>query len=62
MYFRQVDNNILTLLRSRYEHCGLYWGDVDQAEKCWEIKRQYKEAEANWFTKCKSFPFSCIQF
>ncbi|KAI4457154.1 nadh-ubiquinone oxidoreductase pdsw subunit [Holotrichia oblita] len=47
---RQVDTEILTILRTRFEECHMYEAP-DHFERCKEIKRQYDEATANWFTK-----------
>lgn len=49
---RLVDDNILSILRNRFEDCVLY-EMPDEAERCKAIWEEYKVAEANWFSKCK---------
>lgn len=48
---RAVDENILNILRSRFEDCMLYEAP-DEVKRCQHIWDAYKEAEANWFSKC----------
>ena len=50
--YRNVDNEILSILRQRYEHCNNE--DVNQRdeEKCEAIYDYYKDAAAAWFSKC----------
>ena len=47
-----VDNEILSILRNRFEHCVLY-ETPDHLEKCRGVLDTYENATANWFTKCK---------
>lgn len=49
---RQVDNDILSILRQRFENCSLYEAP-DVEEKCGDIWETYKLAEENWFSKCQ---------
>lgn len=47
---RLVDNNIVNILRQRFEDCVLYEAP-DHLRKCKSILDAYKEAETNWFIK-----------
>ncbi|RWS00183.1 NADH dehydrogenase-like protein [Dinothrombium tinctorium] len=47
---RKVDANILRILRTRYMECLFYHG-LTQGEKCEPLRKDYKEAELNWFIK-----------
>uniref|UniRef100_A0A481SWH6 NADH dehydrogenase [ubiquinone] 1 beta subcomplex subunit 10 n=1 Tax=Nicoletia phytophila TaxID=1350298 RepID=A0A481SWH6_9INSE len=47
---KMVDNEILNILRQRFEDCVLYEGP-DAKVKCQGVLEQYKQAEENWFTK-----------
>lgn len=49
---KMVENEILSILRYRFEDCVLYEAP-DHMVKCKDIHETYKEAEANWFAKCK---------
>lgn len=49
---KKVDNEILSILRYRYEDCVLY-ESPDSNERCKDIWEAYKVAETNWFSKCK---------
>lgn len=49
---KMVDNDILNILRQRFEDCVLYEAP-DHVEKCQPFKEYYKKAEENWFIKCK---------
>lgn len=46
-----VENEILTILRLRFEDCVLYEGPDSQV-RCKPLKEQYDEAVNNWFIKC----------
>lgn len=48
---KKIDNEILGILRHRFEDCVLYEGP-DHKEKCKDILETYKLAEENWFSKC----------
>lgn len=48
---RMVENEILNILRQRFEDCVLY-ESPDHNTKCKGLLDQYNEASANWFTKC----------
>lgn len=50
--FRMVDNDILTILRQRFEDC-IFYEAPDHVKRCEEIKNYYLKAEENWFTKCE---------
>lgn len=50
--FRMVDNDILTILRQRFEDCVFYEAP-DHMTKCKEIQNYLLKAEENWFTKCE---------
>ncbi|CAH1116046.1 unnamed protein product [Phaedon cochleariae] len=45
-----VDNEILSILRQRFEDCTMYEAP-DHLEKCTPLMRQYEEAAGNWFAK-----------
>jgi len=47
---RMVENDILAILRQRFEDCVLYEAP-DHMEKCAPLNDQYQKAAANWFTK-----------
>ncbi|XP_012267111.2 NADH dehydrogenase [ubiquinone] 1 beta subcomplex subunit 10 [Athalia rosae] len=47
---KKVDNEILNILRQRFEDCVLYEGH-DAKEKCTPIYQQYEDASTNWFMK-----------
>lgn len=49
---KRVDNEILSILRQRFEDCVLY-ESPDHARKCASILETYNKATENWFTKCK---------
>lgn len=49
-----VDNEILSILRQRFEDCVAY-EQPDHVEKCTPLYEYYQKAEANWFSKCKFF-------
>jgi NADH dehydrogenase (ubiquinone) 1 beta subcomplex subunit 10 len=53
---RFVDNEILSILRRRFEDCVLY-ESPDHKVKCQPLFDQYNEAAENWFIKCKYFYF-----
>jgi len=50
---RNVESEILTILRVRHEDCVMFEGP-DSKRKCADIYESYKQAEANWFCKCMS--------
>lgn len=54
-----VDNEILTVLRHRYEDCTIYEAPDDQ-DKCMYIWDVYKKNETNWFSKCKWLSWSIV--
>ena len=47
---RSVDNEILSILRQRFEDCVIY-ETPDHSEKCKHLLKQYEEGAENWFTK-----------
>lgn len=49
---RQVDNEILNILRQRQEDCIIYEKN-DHRTKCAHIMEEYNKAAENWFIKCK---------
>lgn len=53
---RFVDNEILSILRRRFEDCVLY-ESPDHEVKCKHIWEQYNEGAENWFMKCKYLHF-----
>lgn len=48
---RTVEDEILYILRHRYEQCAFYHGQ--DAHLCDDLRKTYDEALTNWFTKCK---------
>lgn len=48
-----VDNQILSLLRQRFEDCVAY-EMPDHVEKCTPLFEYYRKNEDNWFSKCES--------
>ncbi|XP_070163160.1 NADH dehydrogenase [ubiquinone] 1 beta subcomplex subunit 10 [Polyergus mexicanus] len=46
---KSVDDEILFILRSRFEQCAFYHGDDDYL--CDDLKKTYFDAAAAWFTK-----------
>lgn len=50
---RQVDSEILTILRQRKEDCIMYERE-DHRTKCAPILEEYEKAAENWFIKCKN--------
>lgn len=51
---RMVDNEVVTILRQRFEDCILYEAP-DHVEKCKPILNHLEKASENWFIKCKYF-------
>ncbi|KAJ8915970.1 hypothetical protein NQ315_016647 [Exocentrus adspersus] len=47
---KQVDSEILSILRDRFEDCVMYEAP-DHLERCTPLHKQYEEATTNWFTK-----------
>ncbi|CAH0564955.1 unnamed protein product [Brassicogethes aeneus] len=47
---KQVDSEVLTILRERFEDCALYEAP-DHLEKCTPLLKQYEDATTNWFIK-----------
>ena len=47
-----VENEILNILRQRFEDCILYEAP-DHVRKCQSLLDTYNKAAENWFTKCK---------
>ncbi|XP_061399652.1 NADH dehydrogenase [ubiquinone] 1 beta subcomplex subunit 10 [Musca vetustissima] len=47
---RMVDNDIVQILRQRFEDCTLYEAP-DHIEKCKPVLEQYEKAAENWFIK-----------
>lgn len=50
---RKVDDEILFILRSRFEQCVFYHGDDDYL--CDDLMKTYDDAAAAWFCKCKCY-------
>lgn len=50
---KAVDNEIVTIMRQRFEDCMLYEAP-DHAKKCRPLLDAYNKAAENWFTKCKA--------
>lgn len=49
---KMVENEILSILRQRFEDCMLYEAP-DHVEKCTDLLKTYERGAENWFTKCK---------
>ena len=49
---RQVDSNIVKILRQRKLEC-MQWEGPDAKYKCKKVSDDYEEAATNWFIKCK---------
>lgn len=47
---KSVEDEILLILRSRFEHCAFYHGEHDE-HLCDHLKKAYEEAAHNWFIK-----------
>lgn len=48
-----VDNEILNILRQRFEDCMLYEAP-DHMARCKDIFKTYEDAKDNWFIKCNN--------
>lgn len=48
---KQVDDQILVILRQRRLECEHYHGRTDAEKYCKKFKEDYLTAEGNWFTK-----------
>lgn len=51
-FFRMVDNEILNILRQRFEDCVMY-EQPDHERKCRPFLERYEKGAENWFIKCK---------
>lgn len=49
---RQVDSEIVAILRERFEECVLY-EKPDHLRKCADVLATLEDASTNWFIKCK---------
>lgn len=49
---RLVESEIIHILRQRFENCVMY-ETPDHLTKCKHVLEQYRDAETNWFIKCK---------
>ena len=49
---RLVDDEILAILRQRYEDCSWYYGIADRDKFCADLYTAYQDAAGAWFTKC----------
>ncbi|KAJ8946855.1 hypothetical protein NQ318_006765 [Aromia moschata] len=47
---KQVDTEILSILRDRFEDCTMYEAP-DHLERCGPLLKKYEEAATNWFIK-----------
>lgn len=50
---RMVDNEVVNILRQRFEDCMLYEAP-DHMVKCRPLLDTYEKATENWFIKCKA--------
>lgn len=55
--YRQVDTEIVAILRERFEECVLY-EKPDHERKCAEVLATLNDASTNWFIKCKCHKYS----
>ncbi|KAK1129935.1 hypothetical protein K0M31_019630 [Melipona bicolor] len=46
-----VDDEILAILRQRYEDCSWYYGIEDRDKFCADLYTAYQDAAGAWFTK-----------
>lgn len=51
LFPRQVDSEILAILRDRFESCVAY-ERPDHVERCANILKEYEDTATNWFIKC----------
>jgi NADH dehydrogenase (ubiquinone) 1 beta subcomplex subunit 10 len=58
---KMVDNEILAILRSRFEDCVLYEAP-DHMTKCIDLKEAYEKAAGNWFSKCELIDIPQLQY
>ena len=64
---RQVDSNIVNILRQRKLEC-MQWEGPDAKYKCKKVSDDYDEAATNWFIKCNfilsssSIVIACLNF
>lgn len=49
---KMVENEILSILRQRFEDCMLYEAP-DHVEKCTPLLKTYERGAENWFAKCE---------
>lgn len=56
---KMVENEILSILRQRFEDCMLYEAP-DHVEKCTGFLKNYEKGAENWFTKCKYYSYLII--
>lgn len=57
---KKVDDEILSILRRRFEDCVLYEAP-DHLVKCRDILDTYNKATENWFIKCmRDAPALCL--
>ncbi|KAG6794762.1 NADH dehydrogenase [ubiquinone] 1 beta subcomplex subunit 10 [Apis mellifera caucasica] len=47
---KMVDDEILSILRQRYEDCGWYYGN-DKDKYCNDLYKTYQDASTAWFIK-----------
>jgi len=55
---KQVDDQILIILRQRRMECEWYHGATDAPKYCAKLKEDYETAETNWFMKYGDLGFS----
>lgn len=54
---RMVEDEIVNILRNRYEHCCWVHGE-DSEKLCSDLYKIYNDAAKNWFIKCMSLQSS----
>ncbi len=57
---RQVEENIISILRQRLEDCMYY--ERFEREKCRDYIPILQEAETNYFIKCKMLHIACFLY
>ncbi|XP_076642247.1 NADH dehydrogenase (ubiquinone) PDSW subunit [Halictus rubicundus] len=54
---KMVDEEILSILRDRYEHCA--WENYEDKEVCSHLKKTYDDAATAYFIKYGDLGFNC---
>ncbi|XP_076293617.1 NADH dehydrogenase (ubiquinone) PDSW subunit [Lasioglossum baleicum] len=54
---KMVDEEVLVILRDRYEHCG--WENFEDLEVCAHLRKIYEDNATNYFIKYGDLGFNC---